>query len=272
MIRIDLHNHTSFSHAKNTVAEMFASGREKGLEIHGFSEHSPRPAGYDYPTEYREALTRGFPLYVEQVSELARKHPGEVLLGIEVDWFEDEVPFVERVLAEYPFDYAIGGIHFLKRWGFDFQAADWEAMDTPARFAAYEAYYATMTKMAEAGLFQIVAHPDLIKLFTRDTFAAWLELPQSREQVRRALGAVGEAGMALEISSAGLRKVCAEIYPCPTVMTIAAELGLPVTLGSDAHNVADMAFGFDQLEAYARGFGYSHSVWFRQGQRQERAF
>ncbi|MDE7065343.1 MAG: histidinol-phosphatase, partial [Desulfovibrionaceae bacterium] len=79
-------------------------------------------------------------------------------------------------------------------------------------------------------------------------------------------------GMAMEISSAGLRKACREIYPGPVIMGLAADLGVPVTFGSDAHNVDDVAYGFDQLAAYARSFGYDKSVWFRKGERFEQAF
>ena len=56
MIRVDLHTHTNHSHARDSVREMFEAGQAKGLVVQGFSEHSPRPLGYDYPVEYREHL------------------------------------------------------------------------------------------------------------------------------------------------------------------------------------------------------------------------
>jgi histidinol-phosphatase (PHP family) len=78
--------------------------------------------------------------------------------------------------------------------------------------------------------------------------------------------------MALEVSSAGLRKPCAEIYPGPSIMRMAAEMKLPITIASDAHCTRTPAYAFDQLEAYVRSFGYEGSFWFQKGKNQFKAF
>ena len=70
MINADLHLHTLYSHGQNSPFEMHASAARKGLSLIGFSEHSPRPAGYDYTHEYRERLTAHFPDYIREVSAL----------------------------------------------------------------------------------------------------------------------------------------------------------------------------------------------------------
>ena len=118
--------------------------------------------------------------------------------------------------------------------------------------------------MAETGLFQIAAHPDLVKLFRKEPFAAWIAAPEARERVRAALAAIKKAGMALEISSAGLRKGLGEPYPCRELMALAREAALPVSFASDAHAAADVAYGFEELAAYAREYGYAASAVFRQ--------
>lgn len=270
MIRVDLHTHTVCSHGKNTVREMFAAGRAKGLILQGFSEHSPRPAGYDYPVEYRDKLAARYPAYLREVRELAaeqaaRPDGGEVLLGLELDWLEDEPDFMAEVARSQPYDYIIGGIHFLGRWGFDWSADEWTAFSADELAGLYARYYRTMTAMARSGLFRIVAHPDLIKIFTVDAFRAWLERPGSLDMVAGALTAARDAGMALEISSAGLRKPCREIYPGPAILRLAADLGLPVTFASDAHSTADVAASFEVLARYAAGAGYAESLVFRGG-------
>ena len=80
-----------------------------------------------------------------------------------------------------------------------------EQLGREERFHLYERYYRTMKVMAESRLFNIVAHPDLIKIFSVDDFRRWLSLPASMDLVGDALTAVRDAGMAMEISSAGLR-------------------------------------------------------------------
>lgn len=268
MIRVDLHTHTVCSHGRNTVREMFEAGQGRGLIIQGFSEHSPRPAGYDYPVEYRDTLAAAYPGYVREVRELAAEQaarPGgvRVLLGMELDWLEDEPKFMAEVARSHPFDYIIGGIHFLGRWGFDWSADEWSALSPDQTAEVYARYYRTMKRMAESGLFRIVAHPDLIKIFSVDTFRAWLIRPGNLDLVAEALTAVRDAGMAMEISSAGLRKPCREIYPGPGILRLAADLKVPVTFASDAHSTADVAASFDVLARYAADVGYTESLVFQ---------
>lgn len=71
--------------------------------------------------------------------------------------------------------------------------------------------------------------------------------------------------MAMEISSAGIRKPCREIYPCATIMRMASDLKLPVTFASDAHTTEDVAYGFPRLATYAKAFGFTKSVVFDNG-------
>jgi histidinol-phosphatase (PHP family) len=233
----------------------------------GFSEHSPRPQGYDYPTEYRETLRRGFPLYVDEVRALQGGTSLEVLLGMEMDWLGAEQDFVRQAVAAWPFDYLLGSVHFLGHWGFDATAKDWEPLDTPTRYAHYAAYFVAIKAMASSGLFHIAAHLDLIKIFSVQSFQAWLDSDthNAKDAVRDALVAIRDAGMGMEISSAGLRKPCAEIYPGPVIMALAVDLGVPITFASDAHATDQVALYFDQLAAYAASFGYTHSVVFRGG-------
>ena len=266
MIRADLHTHTNHSHARDSVRQMFEAGREKGLLVQGFSEHSPRPGGYDYPSEYRDHLAATFDAYLAEVEELKKEQEPlgvTVLLGLEVDWLEDEVPYIRDMIAAHEYDYLIAGIHFLGRWGFDATACDWEKLGREERFHLYARYYRTMKAMAETKMFNIVAHPDLIKIFSVDDFHRWLDLPGSMDLVGDALTAVRDAGMAMEISSAGLRKPCREIYPGPKILKLARELDLPITFASDSHATEQVAWNFDTLARYAAAEGWKESLVFR---------
>lgn len=269
MIRADLHTHTNHSHARDSVRQMFEAGREKGLLVQGFSEHSPRPEGYDYPSEYRDHLAATFNDYLSEVTALKKEQEPlgvTVLLGLEVDWLEEEEPFISRMVEAHSYDYLIAGIHFLGRWGFDASACDWEKLGREERFHLYERYYRTMKVMAESRLFNIVAHPDLIKIFSVDDFRRWLGLPASMDLVGDALTAVRDAGMAMEISSAGLRKPCHEIYPGPEILHLAWQIGLPITFASDSHATEQVAWNFDRLARYAAAEGWRESLVFRQGE------
>ena len=145
MILADLHNHTCYSHARDSVRDMYQSAVNKGLSIFGFSEHSPRPERFTYTHEYRERLNAHLGDYVREVQELKRAGgPCRVLFGMEIDWFESDPEFVKKAATQFPFDYLIGSVHFLGTMGFDDKASDWECLDQSARFEKYDAYFRTI--------------------------------------------------------------------------------------------------------------------------------
>ncbi len=268
MISADLHLHTSYSHGLNSPFEMHKSAEEKGLGLIGFTEHSPRPLGYDYTREYRDHLTAHFPDYIREVSLLRDNCASscKVLLGLEMDWLPDESDFVREACFAHDYDYIIGSVHFLKHWGFDDQADLWREASKIQIFLWYEEYFQHWLSMIQSGLFQIAAHPDLIKIYSVNYFHDWIEQPQSRDLVYSCLKALKASEMAMEISSAGMRKACREFYPCPQIMRMAEKLGLNISLASDAHNINDIASFFPELAAYARKFGFDRQIVYNHGQ------
>ena len=202
MILADLHTHTKYSHGGNSPAEMYAAAQAKGLEIIGFTEHSPRPLGFDYANEYRDKLTRHLPDYAREVLEIkaANAHgPCRVLFGMEMDWLEGQEDYTRASCAAFDFDYLLGSVHFIGHWGFDDGADPWKAFSQEECEKQYQAYFEAWERMILSGLFNIAAHPDLIKIFSVEQFHIWLAKPESMALVQRclvkdALQAGGQAG------------------------------------------------------------------------------
>lgn len=266
----DMHMHTLYSHGKNKPSQMYESALAKGISVIGFSEHSPRPGGYDYTREYREQLSRHFPDYIREVRELGGGSC-EALLGLEVDWLPAEKEFVRASCKAYDYDYLIGSVHFIDHWGFDDVREKWNALSQEECEIIYRKYFANWLDMIQSGLFQIAAHPDLIKIFSVGQFREWLRKSEAVTILQKCLRALRDAGMAMEISSAGLRKPCVEIYPAPAIMAIAADAGVRVSLASDAHAAEDIGYAFPELAAYARSFGFTKQTVFHHGAVREYA-
>ena len=267
MICADVHNHTIASHGLATVGEMFAAAKARNLQWYGFSEHSPLPPGYSCPL-YKGDLAVTFPTYAAEVMALREQTaclPGtqsaspRVLMGMELDWLPVNMPWMRDVIGHYPFDYIIGGLHFVgevpvgspRCWG--------PVVERHERFARYDAYYEIMQGLAASGMVDVVAHPDFIKVCCYDDFQAWLALPGSTDRIAAVLEAMRSTDTAMEVSSAGLRKPFHEPYPGPAIMRLAADLGLTISFGSDAHNTQDTGSHFSELAAYAAAYGFSRS-------------
>lgn len=258
MIIADLHNHTCFSHGKNTPLEMHMEASKKGIKIFGLSEHSPRPKGFNYKNEYREKLAACFADYIKQTNNLKKIcNSGAVLLGMEIDWIENQENFIKETLQGYNFDCITGSVHFIEKWGFDEDAGIWNSLSQKDAEKFYVQYFLAWQKMIKSGLFHIAAHPDLIKIFSKEKFDAWLQKTEAKELVKNSLLLLKKQNMLMEISSAGLRKPCAEIYPNPAICKMAKDIQIDICFASDAHNTADTANNFAELEKYAKSFGFN---------------
>jgi DNA polymerase (family 10) len=104
-LRGTFHVHTTFSDGRNTVLQMLAAGKERGLEYVGLSDHSPAA---HYAGGLSEERLR------QQWSEIDRSLPDvaplRVFRGTEADILPDgSIDYGERILSR--FDFVIASIH-----------------------------------------------------------------------------------------------------------------------------------------------------------------
>ena len=72
----------------------------------------------------------------------------------------------------------------------------------------------------------------------------------------------------MELNTVGLRKACKEIYLSPYMVQLAAQLGVPITFGSDAHAPNEVDMNFAEAVALAKSNGYMHDSCFTQRRRE----
>ena len=196
---------------------------------------------------WREEATEDADAYCEAV--LGVRAAGlPVLLGIEMDWLAPRRDEIAAFLDARPFDVVLGSVHWIGSLAIDDPgAADWGGR--PAE-VVWSAYLGELVAAAESGLFDVLSHPDLPKVFgTR--------MPASLEAAMDdAVAAIAATGVAVECSSAGLRKPVRELYPEPRLLARFREAGVPATLSSDAHRPDDVARDYATAVAALRGAGY----------------
>jgi histidinol-phosphatase (PHP family) len=195
--------------------------------------------------------------YVEVV--LAAKRAGlPVVLGLEVDYYQDRMDQVAALLADYPFDVLLGSIHWLGAWRFDvlsepLMLAEWDVRDVDA---VWDEYTRAMEELGASGVCDVFAHPDLVKIAGRVP-----AIPD--EFYDRITEAAVQSGMAAEVSSAGWRKPAGEEYPAPPLLKRLAERGVPLTTASDAHSLPDVADRVGTIQDLLIGAGVTHVRGFR---------
>lgn len=165
-----------------------------------------------------------------------------IKLGIEGDYVAGAEEKLEAMLGSRPFDYVVGSVHFLGDRSLDTdEYTIWDGTQDPDQI--WKRYFETLAQAARSGLFDILAHPDLVKVWGR---AGQLPSIDPRLMYEPAIEAIAESGIAVEVSTAGLRKGVAEIYPAPAFMEMCVDAGAVFALSSDAHEPAQIGFRYPE--------------------------
>ena len=231
------------------VDRYLAAAAEHGIAELGVSEHVYR---------FTEALTvwdHGFwqgqaTDDLDAYCEFVRTTP--LKLGIEADYVPGAEDRIASLLDAREFDYVVGSIHFLGDAGAldDARYDVWAAVADPDEL--WRRYFEWIAQSARSGLFDILAHPDLVKIWG-DARPAPSRDP--RFFYEPAVEAIAESGIAVEVSTAGLRKPVGEIYPSRAFAEMCVEAGADFALSSDAHAPDQVGFGYDEALEFLTGLG-----------------
>lgn len=250
-MHIDYHtHHERCGHAVGKLEEYVQRGIELGLQRLGLSDHLPLihvdPASY-YP-EMAMPMAE-LPRYVEECLTLKERYRGviDLRVGLEADYIEGYEEQIREILSPYPWDYLIGSVHFLGEWDITDhrQVHGWEGKDA---LEVYRLYYDAVKKSALSGLYDIIGHMDVIKRFGYGP-----QTPEGTAEVRtlelETLKVIADSGIAMELNASGLTKPCAEMFPAEHLLQEALKLGIPLTLGSDAHDPAKLGDGLQEARS-----------------------
>jgi histidinol-phosphatase (PHP family) len=244
----DYHLHTKLcGHAEGEMEEYVEFALKLGLKEIGFSDHSPLLHLKDPSLSMSEEQ---FPEYIEEVERLQKRYSGiKIKLGLEVDFVPEKVEALARLISSYEFDYVYGSIHFLGNWLVDHPAYQAEFKNRNI-FQVYEEYFSLVQSAAKSGLFDLIAHLDVVKKFNYRPAEDITEILEKTTEVLKG------SGVGIEVNTAGLRKPCQEIYPALNLLKMCARKEIPVVLGSDAHRKEEVGFAFDQARDLLRAAGY----------------
>ncbi len=168
----------------------------------------------------------------------------DLKLGIEMDFVAGGEDKIAAFLEAREWDYVVGSVHFVGDAAVDLEGPEWDHVwgrgDRPDR--VWERYFATLAEAAGSGLYDIMAHPDLVKVWGSGRPGPERD---PRHFYEPAVQAMLDADVAMEMSTAGLRKPAGELYPAPALLEMAVDAGLPIALSSDAHVPDQLGFRYE---------------------------
>jgi histidinol-phosphatase (PHP family) len=230
------------------VDRYLAAAAEAGIEELGVSEHVYRFAQalelWRHPF-WEEQARDDLDAYCEFVRGTSLK------LGVECDFVPGAEDRTANLLEARDFDYVVGSVHFVGERAVDHEGWDvWEGSGDADE--VWRRYFEALAECARSGLFDILAHPDLVKVW-----GAARPLPERdlRAFYEPAVEAIAESGIAVEVSTAGLRKPAGEIYPATAFAEMCVEAGAPFALSSDAHLPEQVGFAYDRALEFLAGLG-----------------
>lgn len=236
---LDLHvhllGHRDREATRETIRGFLDEAKRKNLTRIGFADHDM------YWNDLNFDLIR----------ETATEYPGlEVRVGLEVDYREENEDIIRSMIAHYDFDYIIGSVHEINGWFFDYPEEEEEHLRRNAD-DLYRGYFSLVEKAAVSGLFNIIGHFDLVKLF------GIRPLSDVRILAAPALEAVKKNGLAIEINTNGRYKPVNEFYPEFKLVAMIQQMGIPFTLGSDAHEAGNVGRDLNEAIGQLKSAGVS---------------
>lgn len=237
--------------------------------------HGDRPMTVENILEYCEvAKSRGLrqmgvtehDRYLDKIDLAAFREAQEkyqdvgLRLGIEIDFVPGAEERMDHDRNALPYDYVIGSVHRVQGEEVDHPQHQeiYEKLET---YELYERYYANVREAALSGRFDVLGHPDLIKIFRRFPDA------DITPMLEETADAVAESGVVVDVNAAGLRKPVGEVYPSRRLLEMLHHRGVPIVLSSDAHAPEQVAMGYEKSLRLVYDVGYREVVTFKDRER-----
>ena len=244
MILQNFHCHTIYCDGKNTPEEMVHEAMETGIEALGFSGHS----GVSFDDCGMSA--EGAEAYRKEINRLKEKYADRIKIfcGIEQDIYSP--------LPDRPFEYSIGSVHYIRTGG-KFVSVD----ETPQilkdlcsrhfggdYLSLCEAYFETVSEVAEKTGCDIIGHFDLVTKFNEGDRLFATDHPRYKRAWKKAVNRLLKYGIPFEINTGAIaRGYRSEPYPSPEIIRYIHKKGGKLILSSDAHRKEDLLFGFEKV-------------------------
>lgn len=254
----ETHMHTPLcKHAEGAVGEYAAVAEARGLRGITVTCHNPMPDSYSEDT--RMSLGQ-FPEYLRLVREAAEEWEGrvEVLLGMESDFVPGYEAWLRELHSSQPFHHILGSVHPHVK---DYR----DRYDTGDAVGFFRLYFEHLAQAAETGLFDTIAHPDIVKNIRPEFWDLEVLMPS----IQAALDRIAKTGCAMEINTSGLLKTVPEMNPSSVILREMKERGIPVVVGADAHIPGRVADHYEEAYDLLEEAGYERVSFFYERKRRE---
>ena len=205
----------------DAVEPFVERARERGVDEICFTEHVyyfRQTRGIWFLPYHVERCVYDLDAYCDAVLE-AKRRGLPVKLGLEVDYVGARQDELAALLEPYPWDLLLGSVHEVLDVVVDQEPGVWAERSTEEIWRDYVGH---LCELARSGHVDVLAHPDLAKIYGQRP-----PEPVLTELHEQAATAIADADVAVEISTAGLRKPVGRAVPRRRVPRRLPEPGSP---------------------------------------------
>ncbi len=253
--KTDYHIHSAFSDGKSMPEDYIAPAIKTGLREIGFSEHLTLFRGpLDWSMDGKE-IDR----YLNHIRHLRENTiTVKVRTGLEVDFFPGKEEETGQFLGPLDLDYIIGSVHYLGDSPVDMGAEFYEGKNINRLF---ENYFEQVASAAASGLFDIIAHCDLVRIY------GYQPSSDPEPLYRKIAKSFRMHDVAYEVNTNGRNRPIGDFYPDRRFLNIFREENVPVCVNSDAHLPANVGQYFSEAYDLLREAGYTEMAVFEKRER-----
>jgi len=261
MIRCDYHMHSSFSgDSESPMEEMLEAGIRKGLQAICITEHND--PDFIYIKEDEKGMfdldTESYLNKAALVKELY-KDKIQLFSGVEIGVQEHIGNKLESYVSSHPFDFVIASSHLCD--GMDPYYP--EFFEGRSDKEAFRAYFASIDRNIRAFRnFDVYGHLDYVVRYAPNKNHNY-HIHDYTDILESILRYLIENGKGLEVNTGGFRAGLGCPNPCIDILKLYRSFGGEIiTVGSDAHIPADIAYSFSSIEELLKECGFSYYTMF----------
>jgi len=135
-------------------------------------------------------------------------------------------------------------VHAIESFQLNDHVKYWRELERQSVNDIYKQYWINMRKMAESGRFTFIGHLDVPKKYN---FHPTVDLSH---EINSALDAIANAGMSIELNTAGWDHPCQEAYPSKELIQKCCSRDIPIIINDDAHSADQLGRYFSRTEDY----------------------
>ena len=250
LYKTDYHIHTQYSDGKATPEEYITAAISSGIREIGFSEH------LNLVSEKRDWCIdiSKVPVYISHIKSLRRTEKRiKVRLGLEVDYFPGKENLIYEFIHKLDLDYIIGSVHYMGETAVDSGPEYYEGKNIDD---LYQSYFNIVNEAVASGLFDVIAHCDLVRIYNFKPFA------DPEHLYRNLAKGMAEHDVVLEINTNGKNRPLGDFYPDRRFLRIFKEENVPVCVNSDSHFPSRIGQYFDEAYSLHKEAGYKEMAVF----------